>query len=545
MSDRLCRPKVARGDVHLRSVPTLKRACYGGVLREKVSLIFVFAFLAVSTLRAADVTPLERIAAKLHADRIHADHIIVLDLSGSMEFESKSGSTHKAPVGQRRIDTVLTALPGIFNAFLPGDYVVVTGFNEKLVEDPSLLIQRWEGSKSSGDLERAIRSLASRFGKSTDLGLATEGAKMYVERPDHNPIQFVYFLTDGVHEPPQDSKYLSPDAPAWQSAARDWEGLTRSPDHAIFSYLFGLYDVADAGVVQRVIPSIHFLRFHGSGDLKAFFVNEMNQAMHRRVEMLLQRQSRIGDWTPSVKEDKNGMNLAVQSSFPDLDFSGTFKILFDDGGFEQSASLTIPARGTGAIALRTVSKKGNDSFFSIRRCADRTIPLKVEWQNAGWEPQSDFDSAGLASFRGLTLSSRTVALPVHECHGRWPAYMLSVPILFILLVGAVTFIYIPKQISGRVKWLRHPAGQLPEQSFAGRGKITIGSEAGCNVRNEKLPRLLGVIRSLPGFSAHLIFVVQTQGVSIDNRKQAEGSEFPLAGFCEVEWNGLRFRISFD
>jgi hypothetical protein len=89
----------------------------------------------------------------------------------------------------------------------------------------------------------------------TDLGLAVAKGLDFLEREGASPVQALFLLTDGQHDPPADSPYsrdfdTDPDWQALQQRAR-----TLCQKRRVFVYGFGLGTNTDVAVLRRVFPA--------------------------------------------------------------------------------------------------------------------------------------------------------------------------------------------------------------------------------------------------------------------------------------------------
>lgn len=496
--------------------------------------------------------PLDRLASALEVDKQHADHVILLDMSGSMRWEARPGSRRTAPVGQRRIDLILSAMPALLDAIPAEDHVAVIGFHEGLVESPSFLVNHWRGVASRTPLLEAVGARLE-FGQRTDLGRALEGARQHLVRPDANRIQFVYLLTDGEHDAPDSSPYRTPDAPAWDQAARTWAGLVRSDDHVIETYLFGLFDVRNAGPVARVLPALQFLAFQTADDLRTYLVKLMGEAMHRRVAAALRKEAAAGDWSIAVDADrvrldgdgKAAFPVQVSVSFPHMGVVGRLEVaassaVLPDGNevrvLPVELARTEPAEGPQTLSVPLEADTLKPDWTSFGSCQETRVPFRVSWAEAGWHPKADFESAGLAELWPLQLGSREGAVTVEQCRRG----LLWVPIAagFLVLAGLVLLAirYRPRRIVVEVE------GGSRYSGFA--TSVEVGSGSGCQVHVSGFPaRALTITRRRYCLSSYPRMRVEDTGCRIDEEPIANGEEMNAPSTFTMTAQGKKVRIN--
>ena len=512
------------------------------------------ACLAVKGPAAAAEGPLARLAARLEVDRQRADHVLVVDMSGSMQWEARPGSRRKASPGARRMDVLLEALPALLEGIAPGDHVVVVGFHETLVEDPALVVDRWDGEESLRHLLSALRSRI-RFGPATDLGLALEAAMKHVARPDGNPIQFVYFLTDGEHDAPHGSPYRDPDSPAWSRSASIWEGLFRSEDRLLGVYLFGLFDVRDSGPLARVLPRLNFLTFRSGADFRSYLATLTGDALRHRVAMASRREAAKADWTASISEEPVPLagdgtaevELALEVTIPHLDFSGRLEVAEASAVFPEGGEIRIPATawdftdGFGKTRTLTVAVRGparTTDWWSFGRCHETTLNLDLSWSALGWEPRGDFESTGLADVRPFHLTGRKASATIRHC----TRGLLWVPILIAALLLS----------SGVLLFLRYRPRTLNVSVSGGpryRGtarKVTVGSAPSCTLVVPGFPpRAFQILRERAGLGSRFRLKVEASGCKVNGRPVSQGLELDASPSQTLEAGDKVVRLSIE
>lgn len=524
-------------------------------------VILLFAFATPGAF--ADDPALANLAARLGADRVHADHVIVIDLSGSMLYECAKGSKKKASAGATRFDSVLRALPSLLNAIPAGDYVEVIGFRHDTVSDPSLLVADWKGAESAGRLLAAVRERLRVDPKNmTNLGIAQSAAKAVAARPTHNEIQFLYFLTDGTHEPgPQDGGYANSASPVWQQDIEDWRHLWSSGSHRLSAYLFGLYDVPDAGELGKTFDRLQFLAFADPASLNEYFANNMANALRLRVEVLLEREAAVGgvDFTvPSEAIELAGgegeAKVSIRSRFAHLPirFTPTFTFVSDDPAASAAEPVELPEMTLepGAEAVLDVPVRAAVPVESgWRREMTASWSMTTNARGAVWEPEADFDNAGVGRFKNRELAASAGTIGARYTVGKYGPIHVAILAAIVFAAVGLVLASLPRAIDVTVTYVRVPDGATkpPAVTVRRRGELRIGGADG-DVKGELIPWSLGTIRIRPwirgGGGATLS--IEAADVRVNGRNAAVGSEWPVAGPTSIRrGDGLEIRLVED
>ncbi|MCC6159411.1 MAG: VWA domain-containing protein [Deltaproteobacteria bacterium] len=527
--------------------------------RRWIAALVIALFALDSPNAFAEDPALANLAGRLGADRFHADHIVVIDLSGSMLWECVKGSKKRASVGPTRFDSVLRALPSLLNAIPPGDYVEVIGFRHDSVSDPSLLVANWTGAESTGRLIAAVRERLRVDPKNmTNLGIAQSAAKAVAARPTHNEIQFLYFLTDGTHEPgPSDGGYASSASPLWQQDIEDWRHLWASDSHRLSAYLFGLYDVTDAGELGKTFDHLQFLTFADPASLNGYFENNMANALRLRVEVLLDREAAAGGvdvvWPTETFELRDGAGevpVTLRSRFANLPirvtpaFSWTAEgdapavepvalppVVLEPGA---ETALTVPIRA--AIA----KESGWRREMTARWNAAATLTPAV------WEPEAEFDSAGVGSRKIRDLPESKEMIEARYRVGRWGPWHIAALAAIVLAAAGLGLASIPRTIDVTVTFVRVPEGAARpvERRLSRRGTLRIGGSDG-DIRDPLLPRTVGTLQIRPWIKGGggVELTVDAHDLRVNGKNAAAGTRWPADGPTSLRRSdGLEIRI---
>jgi hypothetical protein len=115
----------------------------------------------------------------------------------------------------------------------------------------------------------------------TDLGLAILKGLEFLERDGASNVQVFFLLTDGLHQPPQDSPYSHDFAgdPEWQALKRRGYALCRQ--RSIFVYGFGIGRHTDISVLRQIFPAINVEAITGSAAQVALTLRHIRERLSR------------------------------------------------------------------------------------------------------------------------------------------------------------------------------------------------------------------------------------------------------------------------
>ncbi len=168
-------------------------------------------------------------------DQSRVDFVVVLDSSGSMK------GVHAQVIGA--IAEFVDSLPA-------GDYLSMISFDS---EARYLLLPQLLTTNRSGLVSR-IRGLAVPSGLYTDIGAAIEMTLNELSRPGANQLQFVFFITDGRHEPLAGSKYGTLSGQSWDDLRR--EASLMLSGHLVRVVALGLGEYTDIQLLNQVFGDV-------------------------------------------------------------------------------------------------------------------------------------------------------------------------------------------------------------------------------------------------------------------------------------------------
>ncbi len=141
------------------------------------------------------------------------------------------------------------------------------------------------GGEARSLLERGLPH-QPMAGTGTDLGLALSKALDDLDRPDAAPVQALFVLTDGLHQPPPDSPYGRDFAtdPDWIELRKKATALAKR--FTLIVYGLGIGAETDIGVLRQVFPArnVEIL----SGDTAA--AGAVLQNLHRQLRLIRLKQ---------------------------------------------------------------------------------------------------------------------------------------------------------------------------------------------------------------------------------------------------------------
>jgi len=218
---------------------------------------------------------LSKLFDSFKTEEARCDFLIVLDTSGSMR---KDGLFIK----------VKQAISMFISLLQPGDYLSIIAFDNHpryLVIPQEIfreVIYRYTGRKDTYKLRQAILQLPEPTGQKTDIGAALERTVSELNRPDANKLQFVFFITDGKHEPTENSKY-----PTLTHA--NWELLRQKAERTLFDHeiavtSLGLNQYTDISLLRIVFPEAVPLTVDEKG-LYSFFARLKAELKMRKLRL--------------------------------------------------------------------------------------------------------------------------------------------------------------------------------------------------------------------------------------------------------------------
>jgi hypothetical protein len=254
--------------------------------------------------------PLAALAERLDPQMPGADVSLLLDASGSM-------------LG--RYSAVRAAALRFAEGLSRGETLTARAFAANITQPIS-----GRGAEARSILDAGLpREPLSGIG--TDLGLALSKALDDLDRPDAAPIQALFVITDGLHQPPGDSPF-SRDF----EGDRDWLDLRRRAgalaqrSHLIV-YGLGIGGQTDIGVLRRVFPARNVEILSGDAASAGAAMARLQRQMRLvRLKTLLERDIEQGAVTVSPQSPSNRGNegtvtvpIVIQNAYQTLNVTVT------------------------------------------------------------------------------------------------------------------------------------------------------------------------------------------------------------------------------
>ncbi|MEU9573193.1 vWA domain-containing protein [Streptomyces massasporeus] len=217
--------------------------------------------------RAGSAPSRSEIYSELGLDKVPADYVVLVDVSGSM-------------LDKGRYSSVRSALLPFLKGLSRQDYVALLTFGDK-AETVYL------GHPS--DPKGIIGKLPSQAGPSsvrTDIGAALDRGLTELERPDAADVGSVVMFTDGKHEPPEGSRYPQSEGPAWNALRDRAEKLDRSRELSAYSLPLAT-DESGTAQLARAVPDTTELRPDSVENLAEYLGRAAERARARKAARLI------------------------------------------------------------------------------------------------------------------------------------------------------------------------------------------------------------------------------------------------------------------
>ena len=410
-------------------------------------------------------------------DKQPASYVIVIDMSGSMKTNGYF------LVVRRAVSSFISSLP-------TGDYLSILGFNR--TTSRLIVPQRLQDNRE--DLIKLVDSLPEPTPKQptapeqyTDIGKALEETIQELRAPEAPRLQFVFFMTDGIHDPSPDSKY--PKNKEQLKISPAWKELQNTAKLALSEKLLQPFAVSlgrqtDADLVQDIFPEAMPIPVNDNTSLAAFFARIKSEMLRDRMKLLVAdelRQNRLATITPPrlslISGKTSRVIIQMPKMFSKLDSTistrtvSSSKCVFT----ELDGEKTLPA--DIGFSLRTT---GNTHFWQIQQ----TIPCEYQIHfDVMAEPRAEIMRLGLdpSSSRDLIVQGEVVS-------GQ-PIWVLASSVILLLLLVLLVLRQIftaslPPSLCGRLVCIEGP-GNLPFDKMLQRHQnITIGGTEKDTIRLE-------------------------------------------------------------
>lgn len=313
-----------------------------------------------------------------------ADHIMVIDTSGSM------GSYWSAVMG---------AIADYTDALPDGDHVSIVCFDTEATN--SRVLPRTLDERSRRELRAELLALPRPRGQRTDLGRGLTKLVDEVARPDAHTLQFVFLVSDFVHEPADGSAFTSTsaDAPPWRDLA-DRAQLAVEPrlvqNFALLLPLDGRVG-RDLPLVRSVLGETEGVPIVNQDTLREWFARRKAEIVRAKLRVLVRRDVARGvqlEFRPS----EGGAALAVTSAMQHLPVVFTASAIAAEGvRIRERASRALEvAPGQSAALVLELYRPAPDGWLSKALTTRRTRVERVSLSAEGSLRLEPADELGAA-----------------------------------------------------------------------------------------------------------------------------------------------------
>lgn len=165
------------------------------------------------------------------------------------------------------------------------------------------------GAEARAALEGGLPR-APMAGTGTDLGLALSKALDDLDKPDAAPVQALFVLTDGLHQPPPDSPYSTDFVrdPNWRRLKERAAAIARRSHLTVYG--LGIGGETDIGVLRQVFPAQNVEILSGDAATAGAALARLQRNLRLiRLKMLLVEDLREGKIALAPSEPKPGPSL--------------------------------------------------------------------------------------------------------------------------------------------------------------------------------------------------------------------------------------------
>lgn len=298
------------------------------------------------------------LSSKFPQELQKSDFIFVIDRSGSMK---------------KYWPYVSNAIVNFIDAIPDGDYISILYFESTAGE---LITPRELSPQTKNTIKELISKLPPPKGAFTDLLAGIDRTIDELNRPQNNPIQFVFFFTDFINEPPPQSKYNSPEI--LNKLKLKLENILSSGEHIIKVYTLILPLSSNYGkdlnLFEHVFGSIEIVTIHDPSSLIQWFLRKKLELKREKIKAQVQSELKNSfiildpqGEKINIKANKTAtFKVKTKSTFKKLDVS----ITDIDSFSTEIPNITVEVEplnlkpGDDAILkLKIKSTKINNEFF--------------------------------------------------------------------------------------------------------------------------------------------------------------------------------------
>lgn len=376
--------------------------------------------------------PAPELCVRAGLDTVPASYLFIVDESGSMR-----------PLW----DGVVSALVQFSAAVPDGSELDVRLFSTTLRE----VIPATRADDRTRQLWGSqLRSLSFPSGQHTDLGLAARAAIKRVGSAPPDQLQFVFFLTDGVHDPGPSSPFARQWDQAWEELAQEAHQL--GSVRPLRVSVVRLSPAADVGLLTRIFPDAVVTDAMTTAALQQWFTNLTGEAAVSKLHLLLKHD--LARPTAAVSTDGPVRTYARRTSAREVVFESRRRLITT--AFPPGTEFSLP--GGGVISLpRGVTLEPGARSVVTADIQDRNylpiLPPGVAQRSVSGsssapallEPASELALIGASS-----RDTASVEFNLELAGGgvlSWPLWLLAVAILAVLSIYAFV----------RLRWAAHRA----------------------------------------------------------------------------------------
>jgi len=261
-----------------KSIIRLKKERIIAVRRNVIIGFLIFCMICLFSISLSNNVIANEQASKDEVDELYrlfdvgnvsTHYVVAIDTSLSMKDSFSS---------------VRDGLSALTDSFKKGDKISIITFDK----DPKVIYQgAIEGSKN--DFIKELPKSPNKEGRSTDIGKALESVTRQIEKSDEE-LQLVFFLTDGLDEPPDSSPFK-------KNSDSSWEGLRNKAKEIegndIKVHGIGLNSNTDIDLIKKIFPGTTQITL-SPNELKNYFSSLKGEIREAKLMSELDKELRGG-----------------------------------------------------------------------------------------------------------------------------------------------------------------------------------------------------------------------------------------------------------
>lgn len=332
--------------------------------------ILVFQFSLISTkVYSIDLqnqfsdSEFEKLYAYIDSSDLRADHIFVLDRSGSMA---------------KFWDDVVPAITQLINNLPDGDFVSVLGFDG---ECKDITVPRTINDDTKKLLINEIKKLPPPKGKKTDLFNALSKTIDQINRSDGNKIKFVYFITDLVNDPPINSKFKS--AFSLNKLSKQYNKVTKKLDVNLIIYALQLPLSKNAGQdYKKFLDIVHGnveRKILSGNSLAGWFKQQRSLLEYKKLRAFILTKLKSKLIIQELSSNEDYITIKIKNPYPfDIKVLNIEVNNKKNRKVSQNIEIVIPSLNSESFELKTFPELSKLKSF-IRYSKVLKVNLRVEF----------------------------------------------------------------------------------------------------------------------------------------------------------------------